>query len=448
MDPVDATPAVFLSYAGPERAQARQVREAREQRGIEVFMDVDFEPGQPVPISIGHAINSGVFLPLISTEYLDRPFTQLEVSAAVMADRDGMFLPVLIENRPAPATEKGRNLWTVLNGRTYWLADMTDESFDKLARQVTEKARRWRQRAVPSPDPVNASELAVTLIYDWEDGHLIDGIARQCARAGLTVVDTVAAGMPEAVRQVPPEAHIAVPWTTAAQGSSEVAEVVISALATQRKLLYLILPGSPACPEGEDFIRLASPEDTSGRTERAAGGWVRDRLVLRARLGDALRLNDGVPFHLLGDKFCAGRDAATAAAAAYHMAVYQFPPLDESRLEAVLAYAAVYRFRGEWRRAAELLDYEPVPDYVAGTAYSPAALAMDAERLSLDFELGRIGGIQGRAKTILSQALAAGDWPLIIAMHRQLGMLAEVHSVHGVPGPRPGPRPDRPGNRT
>ena len=84
MDPDDVVPAVFLSYAGPERAQARQVRAALEQRGINVLMDVDFEPGQHVLDSIGHAINSGVFLPLISAAYLDRPYTQLEVLAAIM----------------------------------------------------------------------------------------------------------------------------------------------------------------------------------------------------------------------------------------------------------------------------------------------------------------------------------------------------------------------------
>ncbi len=341
MDPDDVTPAVFLSYAGPERQQAREVRTALEQRGIRVLMDVDFEPGQDALVSIGHAISSGVFLPLISTAYLDRPFTQLEVSAAVMTGQDNMFLPILIENAPAPVTEKGRNLWTVLNGRTYWLAEMTPESFDELARQVRRKAGYRAQQLVPLPNPMITTGLNIALIYDWEDGHLADGIARQCEHAGLTVAAMVVAGAPEAMRALPPEAHIAVLWTTAAQGSPEVAEEVVSALAIQRKLLYLVLPDSPPCPNGVSFMRLESAGNTTGRPERPASRWARDRMVLRARLGEALRMNDGVPFHLLGDKFCASRDAAAATAAAYQLAVYQFPPLDEARLEAVLAYTAV-----------------------------------------------------------------------------------------------------------
>lgn len=425
MHPDDAVPAVFLSYAGSERDRAREVRTALEQRGITVIMDIDFEPGQSVLTNIGHAINTSFFVPLISTEYLDRPFTELEVSAAVMTRRDDMFLPVLIENPPAPATEMGRDLWTVLRGRTFSLTDLSEESFDELARQIREKARRSRRRVVALPDPVNPSQLTVALIYDWEDGHLAEGIAGQCGRAGLTVTQMVAAGVPGVVRRIPPEVDIAVAWTTAAQYSPEVAEAVISAVAGRHKLVYLLLPDSPPCPDGAVFIRLESAEDTVGSTERPANRWRRDRLVLRARLADALRLNDGVPFHLLGDKFCASREAAAAAAEAYQMAVFQFSPHDEARLEAVLAYAAVCRFRGDWQQAVGLLDSEPIPAYATEAPYPPGALAIAAERLSLNFELGRLGDIQSQAKTILSRALAAGEWPLIIAMHRQLGMLAE-----------------------
>jgi len=433
MDPGDAAPAVFVSYAGSERAQALAVKTALERRGITVFMDVDFEPGRDALTNIGHAINLGVFLPLISTAYLDRRYTRLEVSAAIMnEDDDGMFLPVLIEDHPAPATDNGRNLWTVVKGRTYSRTDLSEESFDELARQVRKKARRLVRRVVPLPDPMNTSQLSLALIYDWEDGHLTDAIARQCVRAGLALADMVAAGVPDVVRQVPPDAHIAVLWTTAAQRSPEVAEAVISALAAERKLLYLVRPDSPPSPDGAAFIRLESNGDIPERIERPASRWIRDRVELRARLTEALRLNDGVPFHLLGDKFCAGRDAAAAVAAAYQLAVSQFPPLDEARLEAVVAYAAVCRFRGEWGRAAGLLDSEPVPDFDAGTAYPPAALAIAAERLSLDFELGRMTDIRGRAKNFLSQALAAGDWPLIIAMHRQIGMLAEERGEYSV----------------
>src|SRR5260370_13858572 len=119
MTRVDTQQSVYLSYASQERANAQKVRVALKQRGINVLMDVDFEPGEPVLINIGHAINSGVFLPLISTAYLDRPFTQDEVSAAVMTCENSMFLPVLIENLPAPTTDNDRHLWTVLSGRTH-----------------------------------------------------------------------------------------------------------------------------------------------------------------------------------------------------------------------------------------------------------------------------------------------------------------------------------------
>jgi thiamine-monophosphate kinase len=424
MHPDDAVPAVFLSYASSDRDQALRVRAAFQQRGIRVLMDIDFVLGALAPISIGHAINSSVFVPLISTGYLDHRFTQLEASSAIMSDRDDMILPILLDDRPAPATNQGRALWTILRSRTYRFADMSDKFFDQLATQLTDKVQRWQQRVVSLSAPVNPGQLTVALIYDWEDSHLADGTAEQCAHAGLTVAHMGAAGAPEAISLVPPEAHLALLWTVAAEGSREVKDAAIRALAARHELLYLIFPDSPPCPAGATFIRLDPAEGASERTERPVGRWIRNRQELRARLTDALRLNDGVPFHLLGDKFCASREAAATSAMAYRMAVYQFPPHDEDRLGAVLAYAAVCRFFGDWRQAADLLDSEPVPDYVAGAA-SPAALALGAERLSLDFELGRMGTIQSRAKDILSRALAAGEWPLLIAMHRQLGMLAE-----------------------
>ena len=426
MDPENAAPAVFLSYAGPERAQARQVREALEARGIKVIMDVDFDPGVPVLINIGHAVRSGVFLPLISAQYLDRPFTQLEVSAAVMTGQDSRLLPVLIEEHPAPATEQGKDLWTVLNGQTYWRAAMTEESFDELAFQIRRRTRHGVP-TVPLQDPLRTSGLSVALIYDWEDGHLADDIARQCAQAGLTVVHTMAAGVPGAGREGPPDAHLAVPWTVAAEASPEVTEAIISAMAANRGILYLVLPDSPACPHSGDFLQLAAPADTQGQPERPVVSWRRDRVELRARLDKALRRNDGVPFHLLGDKFCASREAAATVVAAFQQAISQFPPYDEDRLEAVLAYAAVLRFHGEWREAADVLRSEPKPrvEEAAATAGPSLAQAITAEQLSLNFELGRVTDTERAAEGILSWALAAGDWPLIIAMHRQLGMLAE-----------------------
>ena len=204
------------------------------------------------------------------------------------------------------------------------------------------------------------------------------------------------------------------------------AQAIAGARAAGCELLYLVLPDGPPGPDGAVFLRLEPPEDLQGGAERPDGRWIRDRTLLRARLDTALRQNDGVPFQLLGDKFCASRNAAATVAAAYQQAVSQFSLFDETRLEAVLAHAAVCRFNGEWRQAAELLSSERLPDHVPGpAAYPPAALAIDAERLSLEFELGRVTDIQSRARSILDQALAAGDWPLIIAMHRQLGMLAE-----------------------
>lgn len=337
-------------------------------------------------------------------------------------------VPVVVAIRGAVEDRAARDFAVefyrqLLNGAT------VDEAVASGRAVLDESLQDWARVVLYSQvgksrflEPVGPA--SVVLIYDWEDGHLADGFAKRCEEAGLTVVGRMAAGVPEAVGQIPPEARMAVLWTKAAHSSREVSEAVVSAVTFDRRLLYLMLPDSPPCPVGAAALQLEPLADDPERPELPANQWKRDRLLLRARLTNALELNDGVPFHLLGDKFCAKWQAAEAATSAYHLAVSQFPALDPARLEAVLAYAAVCRFRGEWQRAARLLGDEPLPDRVAGKAYPSAALAITAERLSLAFELGRIG-IQGQAKDVLSQALASGEWPLIIVMHRLLGMLAE-----------------------
>lgn len=401
--------------SGLQGEEAKQLRLAvqdacRTQAKLRMLVEEDCDKRYNDIVHGNATFDEAVFLVIQEADRTDW-VTEFVTAALKAAPRNAQLRAWVARYRPEVAD-------AVASGSEQRPAD----SFDQLAREV----RRIAQPdEAPSTALVGADEMTIALVYDWEDWHLADGIARRCASAGLTVADMIAAGVPDAVQRMLPAASIAVPWTPAAADSSEVAEVIAGAQAADRELLYLLLPDSPPHPAGAASLRLEPPGDALARAERPGDRWIRDRTLLRARLDTALRQNDGVPFQLLGDKFCASREAAATVAAAYQQAVSQFPAFDDARLEAVLAYAAVCRFNGEWHRAAELLRDEPLPDHVPGTTYPPAALAIDAERLSLEFELGRVTDIQSRARSILDLALAAGHWPLIIAMHRQLGMLAE-----------------------
>ena len=174
--------------------------------------------------------------------------------------------------------------------------------------------------------------------------------------------------------------HVAIVWTDAAKVSPDIAIALDSAIAANRRVTYLLRPDSPPPPDGARVVRLESLSESSDsplREERRAMLWVRDRhLFLRARLEDAIQLNEGIPFHLLGDKFCASRESYATAAAVYRMAVAQFPPLDEVRLSAVLAYAAACRFRGDWSQTAQLLADERLPAPRTGVTYPSATLGL------------------------------------------------------------------------
>jgi thiamine-monophosphate kinase len=423
MNPGDPMPVVFLSYAGSARAEALEISAALEQRGIQVKMDATFRVGESIIVNIGEAADCDATIALITSDYLDRRYTEIEVSTAI-ANADASFLPVVLEGQqPAPTTPRGKSLWRVLRARTYMRLRLTEGNFDRLANQVRDRAQPdARPREVLAGDE-DVEEVVIALLYDWEDGNVIDDVADQCAARGVTLAHISSAGVPLPDR-LPDSLQIGVLWTPAAQFSLDISEAISAAAAANRQVIYLTQADGPPLPSSAKVLELG-PLGTARKRPVVPSDvlWSRDKAQLRVRVDESVKLNSGVPFHLIGDKFCASRASASAAAEAYRLAVHQVPAFDEIRLQAVLGYAAACRFRGDWKQAADLLAKEPLPD--TDVPYTPAALAVAAERLSLDFELGFINDIATRAGAILASALAAGEWPLIIAAHRQLGMIRE-----------------------
>jgi thiamin-phosphate kinase len=416
-----SVPVVFLSYASSARAEALQIRDALERRGFQVRMDVTFRVGESILVNIGDAAGADVTIAIVTSDYLDRKYTEIEVSTAIAND-EASFLPVLLKGpKPAPSTGRGRSLWRVLAARTHLVLPMTEEGFDRLADAIRATAQ------VTSPEPQELHDLeglSLALLYDWEDGNLLDDAVAQCQARGIQIAHIASAGVP-LPGSLPASVPAGILWTAAAQTSPEVRDAISDAAASGRQVVYLAQPGRPQLPAG---ARVAELETLSTARRRPATPppdvlWSRDQNQLRIQVEESVRLNSGVPFHLIGDKFCAGRASFAAAANAYDMAVHQVPAFNELRLQAVLGYAAACRFRGDWKEAADLLAREPLPDNDVPS--KPAALAVAAERLSLDFELGFVNDIASRASAILASALAAGEWPLIIAAHRQLGMIRE-----------------------
>lgn len=418
-----SAPVIFLSYAGTARPEALQIKAALEQRGIQVKMDNTFRVGESIIVNIGDAADSDATIALITSDYLDRDYTEIEVSTAI-ANVGTSVLPVVLEGQqPKPSTPRGKSLWRVLHARTYLRLPLTEEGFDRLANEIRARVQAGGAQQDVLADGDGAEELVIALLYDWEDGNLIDDAADQCQDRGVKVAHITSAGVPLPA-DLSALTQVGLLWTPAAQFSLDVNDAISAAAAARRQVIYLAQPGAPPVPSSAKVLELG-PLSMGGKRPAVTPEirWSRDRAQLQVRVDESVRLNSGVPFHLMGDKFCASRASAAAAAEAYEMAVHQVPAFDEIRLQAVLGYAAACRFRGDWKQAADLLAREPLPD--SGVPRKPAALAVEAERLSLDFELGLINDVSRRANAILANALAAGEWPLIIAAHRQLGMIRE-----------------------
>jgi len=422
---------VFLSYAGSERAQALQVRRELELRGFRVLMDDNFfEPGYSVLVNMGRAVESAdIVLPVVSAEYLDRPFTEIEISA-VMTMPGGVIVPVVIGPEPVARTDAGRQLWIVLRGRSYFHLELTSDSFDRLASMARDKVRETARR-VTRPIVTPIRELAISpgrelcLIYDWEDVHLLDDIEAQLRERGVSVADATPAilGSDAVAASI---STIGVVWTTGAKVSPEIGAVLRDVATKGLPLVHLRYSDGPTAPAGTLAWEMGRWME---RREDDADVESMNESEIEAGLQRALASNDGVPFHILGDKFCANRETATAVEGLYQAAVAELPPHNPTRLGAALAYAAVKRFRGDWAASESILDSEPRPQLDAAD-FTPVSIAIQADLLSLSFELGRVGRVTEMASQLRTDALRVGDWPTVIAMHRQLGMVYEEQGDH------------------
>lgn len=100
-------PSVFLSYAGPDRAEAERLAADLDARGIAVFFAPGaIAPGVGVPVALSHALrDSDYFVLLVSAASIDRPWVELEWSAALereMRERRVFVFLLCLDNTPPP----------------------------------------------------------------------------------------------------------------------------------------------------------------------------------------------------------------------------------------------------------------------------------------------------------------------------------------------------------
>ncbi|WP_328609132.1 toll/interleukin-1 receptor domain-containing protein [Amycolatopsis sp. NBC_00345] len=81
-------PRVFLSFAGPDRPAAKQLREDLRLLGIDAFVDdTSIEPGRDFVLALNTALaESDYYVLLWSRHTVDRPWVDLEWSAAFVQD--------------------------------------------------------------------------------------------------------------------------------------------------------------------------------------------------------------------------------------------------------------------------------------------------------------------------------------------------------------------------
>ncbi len=400
----------FLSYAGPDRIRALWLASELKKRDVQVVMDINFRPGESIVINISRGLSgSDVVVALITSDYISRHFTEMELSL-VLATPTGKFIPIILGDPPTPSDERSSALWKLIESRTYFRLEESTTSLDTLVEHIESIAQAEPGKAVNATFPVPRQ---VALWYDWEDGRLEEDAIASLSSAGTSIALTVSGASRPTTEILASSEALAIIWTQAAKSSSECAQLLLDATVKQRQIIYLMGPDSPAPPPGADVQPLREteprvPRPRRGRTPSTTQPEDR-RLLARA-----LAANGGIPFHVLGDKFCVSRDTAASVAEAYERAISGLPPNHETLLAAELAHTAVLRFRGNWKAALEILGDDPRP-----------SLAVEVERLSLRFESGHVSRTADDAALILSRALSASEWDVVISAHRLLGMYYE-----------------------
>ncbi|HUP25935.1 MAG TPA: toll/interleukin-1 receptor domain-containing protein [Thermoanaerobaculia bacterium] len=105
---LEAGPKVFISYASNDGDQAERLAADLEARGIRVFFAPEaIVPGTNVPLALSQALaDSDYFVLLVSASSVDRPWVDLEWSAALereIRERRAFLFVLRLDNTPPPA---------------------------------------------------------------------------------------------------------------------------------------------------------------------------------------------------------------------------------------------------------------------------------------------------------------------------------------------------------
>ncbi|MCC6589503.1 MAG: DUF4071 domain-containing protein [Bryobacterales bacterium] len=113
---------IFISYRSKVRQWARDLADAMEHRGIEVWLDQEqIKPGDVLANTIQQGLtNARGAVALITKEWLDSPWCQEEANALLqrdVEDKNFRLVPVLLEDVKLPAMWAGR-IWIDFRGQS------------------------------------------------------------------------------------------------------------------------------------------------------------------------------------------------------------------------------------------------------------------------------------------------------------------------------------------
>ncbi|WP_217240005.1 AIR synthase related protein [Streptomyces sp. AC555_RSS877] len=406
---------VFLSFEHAEKGRAAWFAEEVSRTGMTVIMEDDFGAASP-RVEMTKAVQAcDVVVALITDAYARSRATQRELDLAEAFGKKVVAVFTSLPSRSVRAEPYSAYRRVEVDN---WQGgeDQWKEALRLTLRLLLREDQELQAAHTAALAGAVPPDGHAVLLYDIEDRSLAERLLMVMPhwRRKTELDDASGSALPRVLL-----------WTRAAAEPYSLTKRELFDVPSDSIVFLAVADDSPI-PEIEAPSFSVSGLLADARyTERTYhGADIASQTRVEQLIDEVVRANEGTPISVFVERFCCTPDVAVLASEAYDIAVRELNAGDPLRLAAVHHHALSLRFRGEWRKAVEMINDEllATPQEVEPRSEC-LRLHLRLELASLQYELGdrRSAGIEKDIKELQLRLQSAGDLPGYVQAGRVLG---------------------------
>ncbi|MEU6776585.1 AIR synthase related protein [Streptomyces sp. NPDC046759] len=405
---------MFLSFEHAAKGRATWFAEELRRTGMAVTMEDDFGASSP-RVEMTKAVQEcDVLVALITDAFAGSRAAQRELDLAEAFGKKVVAVFTGLPSRSTRAKPYSAYRRVEVDG---WRGDEDHwkETLRLTVRLLLREDEQLQASRTAAPAGAALPDGHAVLLYDIEDRSLAEQLLRAMPhwRRKAQLADASGDALPRVLL-----------WTrSAAEPYSLVRRELVEA--SSDRVVYLAIADDTPVPEVDAPSFPVSSLLSDVPAERTYhGGDIAPSARVEHLIDDAVRANEGTPVSVFVERFCCAPDVAALAAEAYDIAVRELSAGDPLRLTAVHHHVLALRFRGEWRRAVEMIHDELLATPQETQPRTECLrLHLRLELASLQYELGdrRSTSIEQDIKELQLRLQSAGDLPGYVQAGRVLG---------------------------